>query len=66
MAVLKARARNALASSQFAGPNRSYPVPDRTHAANAKARATQQEERGALTAGQANAIRAKADQVLRG
>lgn len=41
MAVLKARARNALASSQFAGPNRTYPVTNRAPAAAAKASGAQ-------------------------
>lgn len=38
MAKLHAKQRNALATSEFAGPDRSYPIPDRSHAANAKAR----------------------------
>ena len=41
MAKLDAKARNKLKDSQFAGPDRSYPVNDKPHAANAKARATQ-------------------------
>lgn len=41
MAKLTSKARNKLPSSVFAGPNRSYPIPDKAHAANAKARATQ-------------------------
>lgn len=41
MARLTAAQRNALPASKFAGPNRSYPIPDASHAANAKARATQ-------------------------
>ncbi len=41
MAKLTTRARNALPASKFAGPNRTYPIPDKAHAANAKARATQ-------------------------
>lgn len=39
MAKLSASARKALPKSTFAGPNRSYPVPDKSHAGNAKARA---------------------------
>lgn len=38
MAKLKAKARNALPSSDFAGPDRSYPIEDASHARNAKAR----------------------------
>ena len=41
MAKLTTKQRNALPTSAFAGPNRSYPVNDRPHAANAKARASQ-------------------------
>jgi hypothetical protein len=38
MAKLKAKTRNALSGKSFAGPDRSYPIEDRSHAANAKAR----------------------------
>ena len=41
MAKLTAKARKAIPTSKFAGPNRSYPIPDKAHAANAKARASQ-------------------------
>lgn len=41
MAKLTTKARKALPAKDFAGPNRSYPVNDRAHAANAKARAAQ-------------------------
>lgn len=41
MAKLTTKARKALPASDFAGPNRSYPVNDRRHAANAKSRAAQ-------------------------
>jgi hypothetical protein len=41
MAKLTTAKRRNLPDSAFAGPNRSYPVMDRTHAANAKARASQ-------------------------
>lgn len=49
MSKLNAKRRNALPTSEFAGPDRSYPIPDRSHAANAKARATQQHDRGNLS-----------------
>lgn len=32
MARLTAKARNKLPSSTFAGPNRSFPLPDKAHA----------------------------------
>ena len=41
MAKLTTKQRNALPASAFAGPNRSYPVNDKAHARNAKARASQ-------------------------
>lgn len=41
MARLSAAARKALPASAFAGPNRSYPIPDASHARNALARVSQ-------------------------
>lgn len=41
MAVLRARTRNALAASQFAGPGRTYPDEDAKHARDALSRASQ-------------------------
>ncbi len=41
MAKLTTRARKALPGSTFAGPDRSYPIPDASHARNALARASQ-------------------------
>jgi hypothetical protein len=64
MAKLTAARRNALKSSQFAGPNRSYPIPDRAHAANAKARATQAVNAGRMSASTAAKIKAKANRKL--
>ncbi len=39
--VLSAAARNALPTKTFAGPDRSYPIPDASHARNALARGAQ-------------------------
>jgi hypothetical protein len=64
MAKLSSRARKALPASKFAGPNRSFPVPDRSHAANAKARATQAVNAGRMSKAQAAKIDAKANRVL--
>jgi len=65
MAKLKAKQRNALSSSTFGMPgSRKYPMPDRAHAANAKARATQQVKKGNLSASSAAKIRAKANRIL--
>ncbi len=65
MAKLTTKARNALPASTFAGPGRSYPIPDKSHAANAKARASQQESAGNLSPSQKASIDAKANKVLR-
>lgn len=65
MAILKAKTRNALPKSTFGLPGvRKYPVNDASHAANAKARATQQEKRGNLSLSQKSSIDRKADAVL--
>lgn len=65
MAILKAKTRNALPKSDFGLPgSRSYPMPDKTHAANAKARATQMEEKGKLSPSAKAKIDAKANKVL--
>lgn len=41
MAKLSTKSRNALPNSTFAGPDRSYPINDPSHARNALARASQ-------------------------
>jgi hypothetical protein len=41
MAKLSAKRRNALPAKSFAGPDRSYPVEDASHARNALARVSQ-------------------------
>ena len=67
MAKLMASTRNALPKSDFGMPGqRKYPMPDKAHAANAKARATQQVAKGNLSASSAAKIRAKADRMLGG
>lgn len=64
MAKLTTAKRNALPSSVFAGPGRSYPVPDKSHAANAKARATQAVKAGRMSSAEKSKIDAKANRVL--
>lgn len=61
---LTTKARKALPASKFAGPNRSFPITDRSHAANAKARATQGVAKGTLSPSAAAKIRAAANKVL--
>lgn len=65
MADLTTKKRNSLAKSQFGLPEeRKYPMPDKAHARNAKARAAQQEKKGNLTAAEERKIDRKADRVL--
>lgn len=66
MAVLSSAARKAIPSSQFGLPGeRKYPMPDASHAANAKARATQAVKAGRMSAATAAKIKAKANRKLR-
>lgn len=67
MADLTAKKRNALPKSDFGLPgSRKYPMPDRAHAANAKARASQQEKKGNLSPSAKAQIDRKADAILDG
>lgn len=62
---LNARKRNSLPKSSFGLPaERKYPINDRSHAINAKARATQMVSKGKLSAASAAKIRAKANRIL--
>ena len=66
MAVLKTKARKKLPKSDFGMPGeRKYPMPDRAHAANAKARATQMEKKGKLSESAKMKIDAKANKILK-
>ena len=64
MAELTSEQRNKLPNKEFAGPGRSYPVNDRSHAANAKARASQQYNKGHISLKMLHEIDEKADKVL--
>ncbi len=64
MAELTTKSRNALSDRVFALPGRRYPIQDKAHAANAKARATQMLAKGKLTKEQAAKIKAKANAKL--
>ena len=65
MAKLKAAQRNKIPASKFGLPgSRKYPMEDRAHQINAKARATQMLKRGKLSAASAAKIRAKANRML--
>lgn len=65
MGIIKAARRNAMPAQTFGLPaERKYPMPDAAHAANAKARATQQVKAGNLSPSQKAEIDAKANRVL--
>jgi hypothetical protein len=65
MADLTAKKRSGLRSSTFGLPGqRKYPMPDKSHAANAKARAHQQLNAGHLSSSQYHEIVSKANKKL--
>ena len=65
MSKLTTKARKALPKAEFGLPGkRAYPMPDKAHAANAKARATQQVKAGNLSPSSKAKIDAKANKVL--
>ena len=65
MAKLTTAKKNSEPKSDFGLPKeRKYPMPDATHARNAKARASQAENAGRLSAADKKRIDAKADKLL--
>lgn len=65
MAKLTTKARKKIPAKEFGEPGkRAYPMPDRTHAANAKARAAQMVKKGKLSASEEKKIDAKANKIL--
>lgn len=64
MTKLNAKQRNAIPTAQFAGPDRSYPIEDASHAQNAIARASQQVNAGNLSPATAATIKSKARSKL--
>jgi hypothetical protein len=65
MANQTEKKRDSLKSSTFGLPEeRKYPMPDASHARNAKARAAQQVKAGNLTKSEEQKIDRKADRVL--
>jgi hypothetical protein len=64
MAKLSTKTRNALPKSAFAGPGRSYPVNDPSHARNAKARASEMYNKGKISSSEKSQIDRKADTKL--
>ena len=65
MAELTEAKRDKEPKSDFGLPDeRKYPMPDKSHARNAKARAAQQVKKGNLTSAEKKKIDAKADRIL--
>ena len=67
MAELKQGQKDKMKAKTFGLPDeRKYPMPDKSHAANAKARASQQLKKGNITAAEKAKIDRKADKKLKG
>jgi len=66
MAELSTDARKKLPKSEFAEPDkRKYPIEDKAHARNAKARASQAVKAGRMSKAEEAKIDRKADAVLK-
>jgi len=65
MGKLTAKQRKSMTSKDFALPGKRFPVNDRAHAANAKARATQAVKAGRMSKSTAAKIDARANRVLK-
>lgn len=67
MAKLTTNERKKIPKSEYGMPGeKKYPMPDKAHAANTKARATQMEKKGKLSKSSEKRIDAKANRVLKG
>jgi len=65
MATMSEKQRDKLPESKFGLPDeRKYTMPDKSHARNAKARASQAQNAGRITAAEEKKIDRKADKVL--
>ena len=65
MSKINAEKRKKIPKSEFGLPGeRKYPMPDKNHAKNAKARASQMVKAGKLSEGSKEKIDAKANKVL--
>ena len=66
MAKLSEKKRDSMKESTFGLPDeRKYPMPDESHARNAKARASQQVKKGNLSKADEAKIDRKADKILK-
>ena len=67
MSKLTTKARKRLKPKEFALPkSRKYPLNDKTHAANAKSRASEMEHKGKISKATEEKIDAKANKVIKG
>jgi hypothetical protein len=65
MAKLTTKSRSKIPKGEFGLPGeRKYPMEDKSHARNAKARASEMEHKGKLSASSKAKIDAKADKVI--
>lgn len=65
MSTLTTAKRKKIPNTEFGLPGeKKYPMPDKSHAANAKARATQMVNKGKLSESSKDRIDAKANKVL--
>lgn len=65
MAILTSKSRDKLPKNDFGMPGeKKYPMPDKAHAANAKARASEMENKGKLSESSKEKIYAKANRIL--
>lgn len=66
MATLTTKDRKSIPKKEFGLPGeKKYPMPDKSHAANAKARASQMEAQGKLSPSSKSKIDAKANKILK-
>lgn len=66
MTKLSTKSRKALPKKDFAGPGRSFPVENKSHARAAISGATRAQRAGNISASTAASIKAKARAKLRG
>ena len=65
MSIINAARRKSLPKSDFGLPGEDkYPMPDKSHAGNAKARVSQMVKAGKATPAQKAEVDAKADKIL--
>ncbi len=62
---LTSKSRSMIPDAKFAGPNRSFPIENRSHAKAAISGATRSERAGNISMGEAAMIKAKARAKLR-